>query len=651
MTATTSLRVGTVAVIAMGVWALVGPMSATAQDEPPLEVSVRSAEVGTDGTTSVLVDVRGAETTDLDANAFGVTEDGESVGPLDVRLSHEAQEPDPRTVVVALDTSGSTAGEPIELAKEAIAAFTTAVTQRGVAVGLVTFADQAQVVVSPTTDGAAVLNAVGEAQAAGGTALHDAIVLSATQLQALEGQRSVVVFSDGADSASDNDLPTAVEAVTAVGARVSSVALQTVSFDPLPLEVLADATSGSLVEVDTAEQLVAAFELVAEDIANQYLVTYPNTGRTGQFEIQVTVTADTATAADTSAVLSTVTNSATFPPASTVTVGATGSLQQPWAAWLGVGILAIGLVVLLTSLLVPSSDPAVLQNLRASLGDDHPGDDGTSADLTLATAALSRHAIHLVERVPKPDGYDLRVQQRLDRAGWPLRTAEFTTLRSIAFLVGLGLAWALSGSLLLGLLAAAAGWVVPSILLDNRVNARQKAFMEQLPSTLQLLAGSLKVGHGVLQAIDMVVRESREPTRSEFQRVVTESRLGMPLEDSLTTMADRIGTEDFRWVAVAINIQRRVGGNLATLLETVAGTLRERSTTRRQVSALSAEGRVSAVILTAMPIVLAAYMFVVNPGYLGILFTDPRGQLMLVGAVVAMVVGIVWMRQLIQIDV
>jgi tight adherence protein B len=138
--------------------------------------------------------------------------------------------------------------------------------------------------------------------------------------------------------------------------------------------------------------------------------------------------------------------------------------------------------------------------------------------------------------------------------------------------------------------------------------------MKQLPDTLQLLAGTLKAGYGVLQAIDTVVKEVEDPTSTEFQRALTEARLGLPLEDSLGDMAERIDSDDFRWVVVAMNIQRQVGGNLAELLETVAATLRGREQVRRQISALSAEGRLSAIILIALPFVILGFLLMTNPG-------------------------------------
>ena len=138
---------------------------------------------------------------------------------------------------------------------------------------------------------------------------------------------------------------------------------------------------------------------------------------------------------------------------------------------------------------------------------------------------------------------------------------------------------------------------------------------------------------------------------SEFQRALTEARLGLPLEDSLGSMADRVGTDDFRWVVVAMNIQRQVGGNLAELLETVAQTLRGREQVYRQIRVLSAEGRLSAIILFALPFGLLGYLLVFNPTYLAPLLSASIGLLMIAGAVVLMLIGWVWIRRLIKIEV
>jgi len=125
----------------------------------------------------------------------------------------------------------------------------------------------------------------------------------------------------------------------------------------------------------------------------------------------------------------------------------------------------------------------------------------------------------------------------------------------------------------------------------------------------------------------------------------------MPVEDALNSMAERVGGDDFRWVVLAINIQRQVGGNLAALLTTVSNTLREREMVRRQIKVLSAEGRLSAIILVALPFLLAGYISIVNPGYLQQLFHATVGKIMIVIGVVLMTIGIAWMRKIIKIDV
>jgi tight adherence protein B len=259
--------------------------------------------------------------------------------------------------------------------------------------------------------------------------------------------------------------------------------------------------------------------------------------------------------------------------------------------------------------------------------------------------------MNLVEKAPKPEGYDDRLQTQIDRAGWQLRSTEFTTIRVVATIGGLAVLWALTGSFIFGLVGAVLGFLGPSVFLSNAQARRKVAFMKQLPDTLQLLAGTLKAGYGVLQAIDTVVKEVEEPTSSEFQRALTEARLGLPLEDSLGDMAERVDSDDFRWVVVAMNIQRQVGGNLAELLQTVADTLRGREQVRRQISSLSAEGKLSAAILIALPFVIIGYLILVSPTYLAPLFTNPLGLMMVGGVSLLMLVGVFWIRRLIDIDV
>jgi tight adherence protein B len=193
--------------------------------------------------------------------------------------------------------------------------------------------------------------------------------------------------------------------------------------------------------------------------------------------------------------------------------------------------------------------------------------------------------------------------------------------------------------------------VGPRVALKVALDRRADKLREQLPDVLTIMASSLRAGHSFLQSLDTVAKEISQPARDEFARVVAEVRLGRPVEDSLEALADRVGSADFRWAVLAVNIQREVGGNLAEILDTVSDTLRERAMMRRQIKVLTAEGRLSAWVLTLLPIGIGLYMFSVNPDYIGVLFTDRLGWVMLGVAVVLMGLGILWMRKIVDIDV
>jgi len=189
------------------------------------------------------------------------------------------------------------------------------------------------------------------------------------------------------------------------------------------------------------------------------------------------------------------------------------------------------------------------------------------------------------------------------------------------------------------------------LTLSVKISKRRAAFDEQLPNVLQLVAGSLQTGFSLAQALDGVVREGAQPAAGEFARALAETRLGVDLDAALDGVADRLDSGDLRWVIMAVRIQRETGGNLAEVLRNTAATIRERAYLRRQVRTLSAEGRLSAYILLALPIVVGGWLFYSNPSYMRPLYTTFFGVSMLVTAAVLFVVGAIWMRNLINIKV
>jgi tight adherence protein B len=166
-----------------------------------------------------------------------------------------------------------------------------------------------------------------------------------------------------------------------------------------------------------------------------------------------------------------------------------------------------------------------------------------------------------------------------------------------------------------------------------------------------ILAGSLRAGHSFMEALDMVSQEVGSPGDEEFGRVVAEIRLGRPVPDAMDAMAARIGSDDFKWALLAVNIQREVGGNLAEVLDTVSDTMRDRETIRRQIGVLTAEGRLSVAILAGLPVCVALYMSWVNPEYIGLLFNNGLGLLMTGVSVLMLGLGVFWMRKVVKIDV
>src|SRR5919109_5200071 len=255
------------------------------------------------------------------------------------------------------------------------------------------------------------------------------------------------------------------------------------------------------------------------------------------------------------------------------------------------------------------------------------------------------------ERFAKAQGFSEKLDAQLEAAGVKVRSGEFVVATVGAGLLGAVLGAALLRNILLAAVIGGVGAFAPTLVLRVALNRRADKMREQLPDVLTIMASSLRAGHSFLQALDTVAREIPQPAAVEFQRLVAEIRLGRPAEDALEALADRVGSPDFRWAVLAVNIQREVGGNLAEILDNVSDTLRERAMMRRQIKVLTAEGRLSAWVLACLPFALTLYMFAVNPDYISLLFTSQVGLIMLGVGGVLLVLGILWMRKIVDIDV
>jgi tight adherence protein B len=243
-----------------------------------------------------------------------------------------------------------------------------------------------------------------------------------------------------------------------------------------------------------------------------------------------------------------------------------------------------------------------------------------------------------------------RIRQKIERSDWKLSPGEFVSvtlgLAGAGVVVGL-----LAGSPALAVLLAGFATVGPFLLVSRSVEKRKRRFEEQLPDVLELIAASLEGGGGVPRALELVVGEADEPAASEFARVLSAARLGTPLVEALEDMRERLGSRDLAWTVQAITVQQRTGGKLADVLRIVASFMRSREEIRRDLRALTAEGRLSAYVLGALPFFLATVLLFVNPTYLNPLFTTPIGFAMVAGAGAMMAVSFFLMKRIVKVEV
>ena len=248
----------------------------------------------------------------------------------------------------------------------------------------------------------------------------------------------------------------------------------------------------------------------------------------------------------------------------------------------------------------------------------------------------------------------LTLPEQLSRADLRLRTSEWLLIRigSAALLAVIGLIrfGGLNG-IVQAVLLGVAGYFIPQFYLGHRQRKRLKAFNDQLGDTLVLMSNALKTGYSMAQALDVVANKASPPVSEEFDRVVKEVNLGASIEDSMGRMVRRTESADLDMVTTAIAINRKIGGNLSEILETISETIRERVRIKGEMSTMTAQARGSGYMITALPIVLAIFMYFVTPQYFAPMLSSPIGIGMLVGAGIFMGLGQMIMGKIATVDV
>ncbi|MDQ4057673.1 MAG: VWA domain-containing protein [Actinomycetota bacterium] len=607
----------------------------------PESVNVR--RVDTDSFPEVSVQISLGTSQPLSADDVTLTENGVTPGRVDVRpIDEEIATVD---VVLVIDTSGSMKGEPMSAAIAAAKSFVNELPP-DIRVGLVSFSDRPRVLQRLSGERTGLLEAIDTLKADGETALYDA-VNEAASLFTGTGQRNIVLLSDGGDTASKSSLRSAAS----TNASVFAVGLKSGEFDEKALQRIALATDGDYSPVASAD-LSRLYKGLATELSNQYVLTYESEILSGG-EATVFVSAF----GQTDSILT------LLPPApvdapSEAEGPARETPSQPLlngaaGLWVSLGLLFVACFWILAMVFggrYQHDRDQELARLMDMTGGDRPAETTRSRSdrrLRWIPQTLIRAVHGLADRRGVGEALDLKIE----RAGLPLSPEEFLAMTVVTAFGGAVLGLVVFGNLLVALAVACATSMIPNFLLTMLARRRFNRLHGQLPDILMILASSIRSGHSFLQALDMVSKETGEPGATEFARLVAEIRLGRPIEEAMTAMSVRVGSEDFRWAVMAVNIQREVGGNLAELLDGVADTLRDRESLRRQVDVLSSEGRISIGILTVLPIAVALYLMRVNPEYVGLLFNTSIGMLLVAGATTLLIAGYVWMKRMVKIDV
>jgi tight adherence protein B len=539
-------------------------------------------------------------------------------------------------VVLAIDTSGSMR-PAIDAAKAAANEFVRSMPPE-LRIGVETFGDAVTVLTPPTTDRAVLNELINAIVADGDTALYDAVVIAGQQFTPTVEHKVLVLLSDGKDDGSMATLDDAIAAVQ--GVHVEAISLTTAETDLYSLSAL-----GAVTSADDAAGVSAAFARVASLVVEVVIPTIsaptPTTPAPATTVDAPTTPAPAGTIAAPAAPVPTTPTPPTLaataatidrsrPPDSAASDNAATTPDSSPSLWLGAFGIFCGLF-LLGWLLFPRERVS-----KARLGIDKPRN----------VSEMGRRTVSAVEDALERRGKRTELATALAVANISMQPGEFLGIVAVVALVAGLVALLISGPV-------GALLVVTTVCLGVRVYVgrtkakRQAAFANQLPDVMQLVTTALRSGFGLTQALDSVAEEAEEPARSEFAHVLVESRLGRDLSEAMRALAQRMGSKDLEWVVAAIDINRDTGGNLSEILNTVGATIRERQRMARQVDTLTAEGRLSARILTAMPFLMALLQWRTNPDNFALL-THGGGLVAVMVAGILMILGTFWVHKIVN---
>lgn len=243
------------------------------------------------------------------------------------------------------------------------------------------------------------------------------------------------------------------------------------------------------------------------------------------------------------------------------------------------------------------------------------------------------------------------LEKELTKADIPLKGEEFILLTLLTSVLPAFAGWLLSGNIGLAIVLSILGLITPKLMVNYFITKRIKQINAQIGDCLTIIANSLRAGYSFIQSMEMVGKEMPDPIAKEFARTFREINLGTPTEEALLNMSSRVGSDDLDLVVTAVLIQRQIGGNLAEIMDNISHTIRERIRIKGEIKTLTAQGRISGLIIALMPPILIAILLVINPAYMTQLFKDPKGLIMIGAGVVSEIFGIMMIKRIIDIEV
>ncbi len=567
-----------------------------------------------------------------------VTENGQAAA--DVHQAAGANS----AVALVIDTSGSMKGQKLA---DAIAAATTFVqgTQSNDTLGVYAFGSKPYISVALPANSATAAGGLANlaTDPTPGTAIYGGVKEAADALAATHADRkTIVLLTDGSSENDSATIDQAVSAAKAAHAVIYAVGIEGSANGQAALQTLAHDTNGQFLQATNRQALIAAYGRISAAIGGTFTFTYHSLVPKGTpIHLSIAVPG-----------LASARATAQAPG----TVAAPGSASKPLvhmptsaAGRAGVAVGA-AILVLFGVLMLLSSKPGVGVGKRIAAYTEPKKKPMEIPGVTPTAKVSMLHQLFIAtEKIAGSFNYWKRMAFRLEQADLPLRTAEVVYIQ-----MGAALLLGVIGRFLIGLngflelIPLVAGIALPSLFVKFMARKRLNTFESQLPETLITLAASLKAGHAFNSALASVVKEGAEPTSKELSRVAQEIQLGMTSESALEAMAKRMDSTNFGFVVMAVNIQRTVGGSLAEILDMVADTVRQRQQFSRKVKALTAQGRMSAYVLLAMPFLMGLAIFALNPAYMSILFTSTAGKFLIAVSLVMMAIGGMIIRKIVS---